>query len=82
MKEFLECIFDLMTQAQSMRKDMSGPERKQWVIGRANIMLTSSQYSDMCSIEMLDAFIEIVYALSTTDRHLLSVFKKSCCIFK
>lgn len=82
MKELLECIFDLMMQAQTLRAEMSGPERKAWVISRANAMLTGSPYAESVSIETLDAFIEIVYALATTDRHMLASFKKSCCPFK
>ncbi len=80
MMELLDNVFVLMVDVQTMRDFKTGPERKTWVIHRANAMLETSRYKDTCSIEMLDAFIEFVFLLATENKEMLHVFRKSCCL--
>ena len=58
------------------------PKKKIGSYKRANEMLMSSQYRDVCSIEMLDAFIEFVFLLATKNKSMLDVFKKTRCCFQ
>ena len=78
MLELLESVFQLMMDVQHM-KELSGQERKNWVMHKANIMLEQSVYKEACSIELLDGFIEFVWLLATQNKDMLQVFRKSCC---
>ena len=54
MLELLESVFSLMMDVQHLKNEMTGPERKQWVLHKANMLLEQSQYKNVCSIEVLD----------------------------
>ena len=80
--DLFESVFALMIDVQTVHGLQTGPEKKNWVIQRANEMLMSSQYKDVCSIEMLDAFIEFVFLLATENKSMLDIFKKQTCCFQ
>ena len=80
--DLFESVFGLMVDVQTIHGLKSGSEKKNWVIQRSNEMLMSSQYKDVCSIEMLDAFIEFVFLLATENKSMLDIFKKQTCCFQ
>ena len=80
--DLFESVFALMVDVQTIHGLQTGPEKKNWVIQRANEMLMSSQYKDVCSIDMLDAFIEFVFLLATENKSMLDIFKKTHCCFQ
>ena len=80
--DLFESVFGLMVDVQTIHGLKSGSEKKNWVIQRSNEMLMGSQYKDVCSIEMLDAFIEFVFLLATENKSMLDIFKKQTCCFQ